>query len=117
MQTFSRRMPVSRHHIEATVPFFRRFVAAVGVALVLLLGASAASPGLHHHLHGDNAVDASADNCAIVLFASGVTLAFGAVAVAAPRTRWEAQCPRVAPFIFVVSPRYLRQPERGPPVS
>mgnify|MGYP001599494232 CR=1 FL=1 len=104
-------------HTGATGPFFRRFVAVVGIALVLMLGISAASPSLHRNLHGDHGPDATSDNCAVVLFASGFTLAVAMAAVVAPRLVWRE---RIAPFVgelFLASPRYLRQPERGPPAT
>lgn len=92
----------------------RRFGAALGVALLLLLTVSAASPALHHWLHTDGANDA-ADNCAVVLFASGITLAATAVALTARTIAWQT-CDRLSfEKIFLASPRYLRQPERGPP--
>jgi hypothetical protein len=111
MRIFAPLMTVGSAH---TAPWFRRFLAAVGVALLLLLTVSTASPALHHWLHGDAAADAS-DNCAVVLFAGGVTLALGALAVAAPRIVWNDRCVRSVEEIFLASPRYLRQPERGPP--
>lgn len=94
--------------------WFHRLSAMGGIALLLLLTASAASPALHHWLH-DAAVDHETDACAVVLFASGVTLAAAALAVAAPRLAWTAPRAVVAEEIFLLAPRYLRQPERGPP--
>jgi hypothetical protein len=107
------RPPMS-DRLENSLPWFRRFLAAAGVALLLLLTASAASPALHHWLHGDT-VDDATDNCAVVLFTAGVTLAAAAVAVAAPRLVWNDRRVRAIEEIFLASPRYLRQPERGPP--
>lgn len=93
---------------------FRRFCAVTAAGLLLLLAVSAASPSLHHWLHGDGSDDAS-DNCAVVLFATGVTLAAAALAVTAPRLAWRETAVRFAAPLFLTSPRYLRQPERGPP--
>ncbi len=93
----------------------RRFGAALGVALLLLLTVSAASPALHHWLHTDGVTDA-ADNCAVVLFASGITLAATTVALAARTVVWRERDRLAFAEIFLASPRYLRQPERGPPV-
>ena len=92
-----------------------RIFAAGAVALTLLLGAAAASPALHHWLHGDTAPDAD-DACAVVLFAGGVTLATAAVAVAALPLVWRVTRAWSVEAIYLASPRYLRQPERGPPV-
>ena len=99
---------------DRTASWFRRFLAAAGVTLLLLLTVSTASPALHHWLHGGSAVDAD-DNCAVVLFASGLTLAVGALVVAAPRVVWSDRRVRIVEEILLASPRYLRQPERGPP--
>jgi hypothetical protein len=113
--TFSRCMSVHRANTEAFVPFFRRIIATLGVGLVLLLGASTASPGLHHLLHGDGHHEVAGDNCAVVLFASGITLAASAVFVSSARLVWYERAPGIFAEIFMASPRYLRQPERGPP--
>lgn len=85
-------------------------------ALLLLLSASAVSPLLHEHLHGhDDEHGSPAHFCAVVLFAGGIVLAAGALRVAAPAAIWrELDRPRAAE-LFLVAPRYLRQPERGPP--
>jgi hypothetical protein len=92
----------------------RRFFAAAGVALLLLLTVSAASPALHHWFHG-NHDDAASDNCAVVLFSSGLALAVTAIAIAAPRASWSPLAPAPLTELFLTAPRYLRQPERGPP--
>lgn len=92
-----------------------RSIAVGAVLLTLLLSAAAASPGLHDWLHGDAGHGAN-DNCAVVLFATGVTLAATAIAVAALPLVWRVERARFAAEIFLASPRYLRQPERGPPV-
>lgn len=96
------------------VPLHRQILAGVGVALLLLLSVLAASPSLHRALHTD--ADHDTHECAVVLFAGGVTLALGAFAVAAPAAVWRVQPAVVVSDLFLASPRYLRQPERGPPV-
>lgn len=102
--------------LGAPAPLLRRLLAAAGAALLLLLTVAAASPALHHWLHAHGA-EGPSDNCAVVLFASGVTLAATAIAVAAPRPAWREQ-PRAAVVeLFLSAPRYLRQPERGPPAA
>jgi hypothetical protein len=111
MRIFPPPMSARSDHAQ---PWFRRCLAAAGVALLLLLTVSAASPALHHWLHGDSVTD-TGDNCAVVLFAGGVTLAAAALVVAAPRIVWNDRCVRSVEEIFLTSPRYLRQPERGPP--
>lgn len=94
--------------------FLRRLLAAGSAALVLALTVFAASPELHDWLHKgtDTGTD---DACAVVLFSGGVPVVFDVPAVVPPAAEWtEAVRPAVAE-IFVVSPRYLHQPERGPP--
>jgi hypothetical protein len=93
----------------------RSLCAAGGVALVLMLSVFAASPALHHWLHGDGSADAG-DSCAVVLFASGVTLAAGVALVAAEPQVWREAYARPIGAVFVASPRHLRHPERGPPI-
>ncbi|MEO7600556.1 MAG: hypothetical protein ABIV50_16610 [Opitutus sp.] len=96
------------------VAALRRLAAACGVALFLGLTVAAASPALHHWLHADGATDAK-DNCAIVLFATGVTLACAAVLVSRPCLRWTRVERAVVSELLLVSPRYVLRPERGPP--
>jgi hypothetical protein len=92
----------------------RRLVALVCAAIVLGLVICAASPELHHKLHvGDT--DTSGDTCAVVLFAAGVAATVAAIVVAAPRMVYFDRAPLSPARIFVAQPRYLRQPERGPP--
>jgi hypothetical protein len=101
---------------QSAVATFAHRALALGCALVVIaLAIFAASPELHHKLHmGDS--DAGADSCAVVLFAAGVSAAVAAIAVAAPTLAF-AEAERVIPVrVYVASPRYLRQPERGPPV-
>ncbi len=94
----------------------RRFLATGAAALVLLLAALAVSPALHHWLHNDT-VDDDDDGCAVVLFANGVSLALDQVAITPPAAVWQRAALPAAIEIFLVPARYLRQPERGPPVS
>ena len=97
------------------VPLHRQILAGVSVALLLLLSVLAASPSLHRALHAD--ADHDSHECAVVLFASGVTLALGTFVVAAPAAVWRVQPAVVLSELLLASPRYLRQPERGPPVA
>jgi hypothetical protein len=94
---------------------FRRLVAAGAVALVLTLTVLAASPQAHEHVHHDCHHD-EVHSCAVVLFAQGVWTTFDVVTVPAPRETWSAYVPLSRPELSLVAPRYLRQPERGPPV-
>jgi hypothetical protein len=95
--------------------FLRRLFAASAAALVLLFSVASASPSVHQWLHGGHAPE-SGDACAIAQFAAGVTFAAAAIAVATPRPAWRADVPRAAAEIFLTPIRYLRLPERGPPV-
>jgi hypothetical protein len=97
---------------------FHRFIAAGAAALVLLLTILAVSPQLHAGLHAHDVATDSAQNddgCVISLFAGGVTAAPVAVTLTAPTVVHTeiAFAPRAE--IFVSPPRYLHQPERGPP--
>lgn len=103
----------SRH--ETALPFFRRLLGAGLAVLVLGLALAAASPELHRHLHDGLAV--ADDDCAVVLFAHGVTLAVAIVAALFFAVAWRELPALVGAEILLASPRYLRQPERGPPVS
>ena len=93
----------------------RRFCAAGAAVLVLLLTAFAVSPQLHGWLHHETADHD--DGCAIVLFSNGVTLAAGYVALTPPSMERQVERVSAPREIFLVPARYLRQPERGPPVA
>jgi hypothetical protein len=88
----------------------------LGIALVLLLGTANVAPTLHEWLHVDADHDAE-HQCAVVLFASGVTLAAATIAFAAPDLVWNGRSDLAPRSLFLMAPRYLRQPERGPPVG
>lgn len=117
MGTFIR---MSAPALNPDVSPFRRLIAAMGVALMLLLSAAAASPALHRHLHdGEPGTpsETAGDTCAVVLFASGIALSVAALASPAPRGAWQDVARHPTAEILLVAPRYLRQPERGPPVG
>ena len=83
---------------------------------MLALTVFAASPVLHNWLHSHDG-QVGDDGCAVAMFAGGVSVPQGSVALTPPSTAWR-EIPRVvAVEISLVSPRYLRQPERGPPVG
>ena len=108
-------MPALRRHLlSAGTP--RRLLAASGIALVLLLSVLTTSPELHRLFHGlDNA--GHDDGCAVVLYAHGVSAPLDTAMVATTPAEWrELSRPETA-GIFLTSPRYLHQPERGPPVG
>lgn len=93
----------------------RYFFAAGAAALIFSLGLFAASPSLHKQLH--HGADAPADDdCAVVLFAGGVSVPMAAVAPTPPAADWREKPRAVTVEIVLASPRYLLQPERGPPV-
>ena len=96
----------------------RRIVAGGCAALVFALTIFAASPVAHELLHdADHGHAHTDDACAVVMFASGVSLPVGPLAIAPPSAVIAGVSPVTAAEVFLVSPRYLRQPERGPPVS
>lgn len=122
-RTPSRRLP--------TAPW-RAFAAGLA-ALVLGLALAGASPDLHawihgegdtHHAHGachhhgETASAPAADHddhrCAVVLFAQGFDLPVDASFAVLPFERIPVVVPD-ADTLFLAKPRYLRQPERGPP--
>ncbi len=96
----------------------RRVLAGVCAGLVFALTILAASPVAHDLLHSADAEHAnSEDTCAVVMFASGVALPVGPLAITPPSAVIAGVSPVTAAEVLLVSPRYLRQPERGPPVS
>lgn len=102
--------------------FSRRLLAAGCAALVLALTIFAASPAAHEMLHDNGPghehcpqTAAEDHSCAVVLFASGVSLPVEPLYVLPPTTVPAGISPVTAAEVFLVSPRYLRQPERGPP--
>jgi hypothetical protein len=109
-----------------------RLLAAGCAALVLALTIVAASPAAHTWLHTveqhhtcphhpePEALPQAHDHaheCAVVLFASSAEVPVEPLALTPPRLLAIGVSPVTAADIFLVSPRYLRQPERGPPVS
>jgi hypothetical protein len=97
--------------------FFRRALAVGSILLVLALGVFAQNSALHRQLHDATATALSDDGCVIDLFAHGVSLAVVLHAAPPAISEWKVDCLAIAPEIFFDSPRYLLQPERGPPVS
>ena len=98
-----------------TAESFRRFLAVGGVALVLLLALFAATPELHRALHAGHEMGDS-DDCAVVLFAQGVTSPCDTAILAAIPAEWSVFTRPVAVEVFIASPRYLHVPGRGPPL-
>ncbi len=96
--------------------FLRRLLAAGMAALVFALTILAASPSAHDLLHKQDTARGD-DRCAVVMFAGGVSLPFGPIEVVQPTVEWRAPAAAHVEEIFVSSPRYLRQPERGPPFA
>jgi len=104
----------------ATADRLRRILAGGCAALVFALTIFAASPVAHGLLNEDghdHAHAASDDTCAVVLFAGGVSPPVDPLAITPPTIVPQGISPVTAAEVFLVSPRYLRQPERGPPVS
>ncbi len=106
-------MKTDRHPSRAD--WLRRIVAAGGAALVLALSVFAASPVAHNWLHADSDHATREHGCAVVLFADGVSLPLDPMAVPLPIEATRELSPSTAAEVFLISPRYLRQPERGPP--
>ena len=99
-------------------------------ALVFTLTLLAASPAAHNWLHSGvsshacpehtkshPASETGEQGCAVVLFASSVDVPVAAITLVPPRIEMRNISPVTAAEFYLVSPRYLRQPERGPPSS
>ena len=95
----------------------RRVLAAGCAMLVLALTVFAASPVAHEWLHLDEATDRADDGCGVVLFATGVSLPLAPITAPLPGETSPLVLTAAASELFLVTPRYLRQPERGPPAS
>lgn len=87
-----------------------------GAVLILVLGIYAAGPALHKQLHAGPHATAH-DVCVACLFASGVVPSVPVVAVPPLAAEWPGRPGITVREIFLDSPRYLLQPERGPPVA
>jgi hypothetical protein len=85
--------------------------------LVLALTVFAASPVAHGCLHADDGHHPEDDGCAVMLFAAGVAAPLDPIVIPVPVAANREAPPVGATEIFLVTPRYLRQPERGPPVT
>jgi hypothetical protein len=105
----------------------QRLLAGLLTLVVLALAVLAVSPDahawLHAHEHGDrpHASDTSSDaahndGCAVTLFAHGVTAALDMPRLPAPQENWGRMPAVIQRTLYLSVPRYLRQPERGPPV-
>lgn len=99
---------------RCTADFLRRLLAGGLAVTVFALTLLAASPSAHERLHDSNTPRAD-DRCAVVLFADGLEAPLGAIAVPLPDIVWQVTPALTAEEIFLSSPRFLRQPERGPP--
>jgi hypothetical protein len=102
----------------------RRLVALGSAAMVFALTIFAASPEAHGILHEDkdcpghgHATSEPDHSCAVVLFAGGISLPVGPLFVTPPIAVPAGISPVTAAEVFLISPRYLRHPERGPPLS
>lgn len=84
--------------------------------LIFALGLFAVSPTLHGQLHPGphSSLD---DGCAVALFASGVSVSPGVIALPPLMGEWRDLPCVASQEVFLDSPRYLLQPERGPPVG
>ena len=82
---------------------------------MLALTVFAVSPELHHLVH-DSGSPPGAEECAVDLFANGVSVPTAVTAALPATAAWFSAVPAIAEEIHLPSPRYLRQPERGPPV-
>jgi hypothetical protein len=93
----------------------RRTFAAGMAGLVFVLGLFAASPVLHHQLHHGSDLTSLDDGCVIAHFASGVSVPAPVSAPPPPLADFSRDPQATSSEICLNSPRYLLQPERGPP--
>lgn len=109
-----------------------RALAAALAAMVFGLALAGASPELHAWLHGEAVLhghdacrhsehapapeESHGHRCAVVLFACGADLPVAVVVLLLPdaASRPVALAPDA---LYLAQPRYLRQPERGPPLA
>ncbi|MDB6113231.1 MAG: hypothetical protein JWQ62_176 [Lacunisphaera sp.] len=107
--------------------WFNRFTAIVGIALVLLLNVLAASPGLHarlhaqgqtpeHAAHGQEPVGDSDHECAVTLFAHGVT-ALLFLCLLLSRLLARGTVLHVSDWLIAARPRYWLVPSHAPPLA
>lgn len=98
-----------------------RVLAGFLAGLVLTLALLAVSPDLHERLHGGEHRHAHAtdlgddDGCVVQLFAHGITTPLALIPVAPPAANWGTPA-IIQPRLYLSAPRYLHQPERGPPL-
>ena len=98
------------------IEFLRRMLVTSCGLLVFSLGIFAASPTLHGQLHA-GAQRPADDECAVVLFATGVSVAVPFTAEPPVPAEW-GELPAVpAERLMPGSPRFLLPPECGPPVG
>jgi hypothetical protein len=101
--------------LNNTSSLLRRLTAALSIALLLFLSASAVSPALHEHVHGHDSDHASPSHvCAIVLFAGGLILAAAALS-AAPRAVAFAPLSPLAFTALFAAQQHRLPPGRAPP--
>ena len=96
--------------------FLHRMLKTGCAVLILALGVFAASPMLHKQLHATQHASAE-DGCAVTLFAGGVSVAAPMTALPPSTAHLSELAGVVSQEIFLDSPRYLLQPERGPPAA
>jgi hypothetical protein len=94
----------------------RRLVAAGGVALVLALTVLSVCPTLHAWLHGEKQLDPN-DDCAVVLFAHGLTPALAAVVLLGLLLPPRRETLRIPEVLFLVAPSFDLPPGCGPPLG
>lgn len=90
-----------------------RVCALLLTGTVLMLALFAASPAIHHWLHAD--ADHADHECAITLYAQGVTTATVGVALVVVAWRLLGLSQNAGVELFLSAPRFLYLPGRAPP--
>ncbi len=107
--------PSAIHGRRAAARPWQRLVAAAGVSVVLALTLLAVCPTLHAWLHGEKHLDPE-DDCAVVLFAQGVTPGLAIlVLLALVLIRRDVKPAPLA--VIVEAPAFALPPVCGPPLG
>ena len=103
-----------RHSLQRPGRLFQA-TAALLAALVLVLAVLAVCPELHEWLHPDAGHEDH--ECAVTLFAHGITPALATVILAVVAARFVEAVVTECAALYLSAPRYRLRPERGPPLG
>ncbi|MDP1579435.1 MAG: hypothetical protein Q8M02_04100 [Candidatus Didemnitutus sp.] len=109
-------------HLQQSLPVWQRFVAMLGIGLVLSLGAFAASADLHEWLHGNEAAPHSEsahhdEGCVVLHWARGGATAWSIAPLVPVPVPQEAMIVLRHEHLEVAQSAQLRPPGRAPPAA